>query len=61
VFTHTPPHSICPVGHAHVPPEHVVPPAHTVPHAPQFVALLERFVHTPLQRTCPPGQRHIPV
>lgn len=39
VSTHTPPHKLEPVAHAHTPRAQVVPPPHRLPHAPQLVLL----------------------
>jgi hypothetical protein len=36
VFTHALLQYVCPVGHAHMPPEHERPLLQTLPHVPQF-------------------------
>jgi hypothetical protein len=50
-----------PPGQAQTPPVHATPAGHTLPHAPQFEALLSVSTQTPKQSTLiPPGHRHAP-
>ena len=48
--TQRPPHTVCPLGHVHVPETHEAPTAHVVPHAPQLAVLV--FVSTQLDPHC---------
>jgi hypothetical protein len=58
--THTPPQSVLPTGHWHVPLEQLIPPEHACPHDPQFAGSTATFVHPLPHRICPDGHMHAP-
>ena len=61
VFTHAPPHEVCPAGQAHAPFMQVSPPEHDLPQAPQLVLSVRVFTHAPPQAVWPEGQAQAPA
>ena len=58
--TQVPPHTLCPVGHSHLPATQVAPVAHTLSQLPQFV-VVARSTQTPAQGPAPVGHSHLPA
>ena len=61
VFTHSGPHTRCPIGQEHVPLLHTCPIAvQGRPQAPQWALLVATLTQVPAQNVVPAGQRHAP-
>jgi hypothetical protein len=56
VSEQTPPHTIVPIGHAHVPMVQVRPPVHAIPQPPQFMLLASVFTQRVPQAVRVAGQ-----
>jgi hypothetical protein len=54
------PHTICPIGHRHVPDWQVAPPGHARPHIPQFIPSVIRLMQAAPHIVRPDPQRHMP-
>jgi len=54
VLMHTPPQSVCPLGHAQVPPEQIAPPPH-IPLAQHARPGVPHAMHAPTTHDCPAG------
>jgi hypothetical protein len=52
-LVHVPSHSVCPVGHAHLPAWQVISPLHRTPQAPQFWGSADTSMHFVSQNLIP--------